>query len=175
MPLFLSVASCKAKSENPKLKFSGGPRIQESLPLRIKTAVNYNQTLRCRADTEEMLDVAYIWKHNGRRIRDKDLETNPHFAIEGGILDIINATFAEAGDYECVVKSAVSQISTKTEVMVEGPPGPPGGVQVASIVKTSVTLRWTDGAYNGKQIMGYIVSARTNWNNTWFYISRGDC
>ena len=141
------------------------------LPPRIVTAVGWNQTLRCRADTDEMLDVAYIWMHNRMRIRDKDLISNRHIMVEGGILEIINATMAEAGEYECIVKSAVSRISSRTIVYIEGPPGPPGGVQVVTIAKSTVTLRWTDGAFNGKEILMYTVSARTNWNNTWFNIS----
>lgn len=36
-----------------------------------------NLGLRCQADTEEVLDVAYIWTHNGMRIRDYDIYNNP--------------------------------------------------------------------------------------------------
>ncbi|XP_012285560.1 contactin [Orussus abietinus] len=148
-----------------------GPRFTEFMNPRVVTAVNQNQTLRCYADTEEILDVAYIWTHNGMVIRDKDLTANPRLRIEEGVLDIINATFAEAGDYECIIKSAVGKISTKTTVIVEGPPGPPGGVQVVDVAKTSVTLRWTDGAFNGRPIIMYSVSAKTNWNQTWFNLT----
>lgn len=118
-----------------------------------------------------MLDIAYIWTHNGMRIRDKDLKNNPRIVIDGGILDIINATFAEAGDYECIIKSAVGRISSRTTITIEGPPGPPGGLQVVNVVKTSVTLRWTDGAFNGRLITMYMVSTRTNWNETWFNLT----
>jgi len=129
---------------------------------------NNNQTLRCLGNTDKMLDVAYIWRHNGMRIRDKDLENNPRWHIDGEYLDIINATFAESGEYECILKSAVGEISSKTDLIVDGPPGPPGGVQVVNIVKISAILRWTDGALNGKIITMYTISARTNWNRTWF-------
>lgn len=129
---------------------------------------NQNQTLRCLGHTDEMLDVAYIWKHNDMRIRDKDLRNNPRWHIDGEYLDIINATFAEAGEYECILKSAVGEISSKTNLIVEGPPGPPGGVQVVFIFKTSATLQWTDGALNGRPITMYTISAQTNWNHTWF-------
>jgi hypothetical protein len=37
-------------------------------------------------------------------------------------------TFADAGDYECIIKSAVGRIASKTSVFVYGPPGPPGKV-----------------------------------------------
>jgi hypothetical protein len=36
------------------------------------TTVEDNIRLRCQAQTEEILDVAYIWTHNGLRIRDTD-------------------------------------------------------------------------------------------------------
>lgn len=49
--------------------------------------------------------------------------------VDGGILDIRNLTFADAGDYECIIKSAVGRISSKTSVSVVGPPGPPGKLQ----------------------------------------------
>ncbi|XP_031782439.1 contactin [Nasonia vitripennis] len=148
-----------------------GPVLIESLPPTIRTAVNLNQTLRCMAYTDEMLDVAYIWMHNDMRIRDKDLKANPHIVINGGQLDIINATFAEAGDYECIVKSTVGRISSRTTITIEGPPGPPGGIQVLNVVKTSVDLSWTDGAYNGRPIDRYTISAKTNWNQTWFNLT----
>lgn len=120
-----------------------------------------------------MLDVAYIWMHNEMRIRDKDLKANPHITIDGGYLYIINATFAEAGDYECIVKSAVGRISSKTTVVIEGPPGPPGGIKVIKGSRNSVTLSWTDGAFNGKPIIKYAVSARNNWNTTWVNLTTG--
>ncbi|XP_066587501.1 contactin [Prorops nasuta] len=148
-----------------------GPRFLETLPTRIITAVMQNQTLRCMAEADEILDIAYIWAHNGLRIRDVDLENNPRIFIDRGVLDLINITFADAGDYECIIKSAVGEISTRASLIVEGPPGPPGGVQVMNIIKTSATLRWTDGALNGKPIVMYTVSARTNWNQTWTNIS----
>lgn len=151
--------------------FTGEPRFLERLPERIITSVDYNQTLRCHAETEEMLDVAYIWTHNGMVIRDKDMLANPRIKIDGGILDLINITFAEAGEYECIVKSAVGSIKTKTMLYVEGPPGPPGGVQVVNVAKTSVTLQWMDGAYNGRMITVYRIYARTNWNQTLFIVS----
>lgn len=88
-------------------------------------------------------------------------------------MDIQNATFAEAGDYECIVKSAVGRISSKTSVTIHGPPGPPGGVQVINIQKTSAILQWTDGTTHGRDILHYIISARTNWNHTWTNISYG--
>lgn len=41
------------------------------------------------------------------------------------------------------------------------------------VVKTSAKLQWTDGATNGRQIIRYIVYARTHWNSTWYTIASG--
>lgn len=150
------------------------PRLVESLRPRIITSVYKDIYLQCHAETEEMLDVAYIWNHNGMRIKDNDIkhiETRVH--LSGGSLYISNSTFSDAGDYECVVKSAVGEISSKSTIIVEGPPGPPGGLQVISIRRTSVTLQWIDGDSHGRPIFAYTISGRTNWNNTWINITHG--
>lgn len=91
--------------------------------------------------------------------------------MDGGVLTIKNATFSDAGDYECIVKSAVGRISSKKMVVVEGPPGPPGGVQVVGIVRTSATIQWTDGASNDRPITGYTISGCTNWNSTYINLA----
>ena len=147
---------------------AGGPQFVQRLPSQIILYYNNNLTLHCLGHIDEMLDIAYIWTHNGMRIRDKDLQNNPRLNIDGEYLNIINATFTEAGEYECILKSAVGAISSKLNLIIQGPPGPPGGVQVMNIFKTSATLRWSDGAMNGKPITMYTISARTDWNQTWF-------
>uniref|UniRef100_A0A1B6CPI8 Contactin n=1 Tax=Clastoptera arizonana TaxID=38151 RepID=A0A1B6CPI8_9HEMI len=148
-----------------------GPSLVTSLNPRMTTSVRSNLWLQCQAMSEDILDLAYIWNHNNLRINSHNLENNPHLQIDGGILTIHNATFAEAGDYECIVKSAVGRVSTKTSVVIEGPPGPPGGVQVFEVKKNSAIVQWTDGASNGRPILHYTVMGRTNWNSTWFNIS----
>lgn len=147
-----------------------GPRFVQQMRPNTVTAVEDNIRLRCHAETEEILDVAYIWTHNGLRIRDTDL-IHTRVSVDGGILDIRNLTFEDAGDYECTVKSAVGRISTKTSVSVIGPPGPPGGVQILEVKRTSAIIRWTDGASNGRLINRYMISGRRNWNNTWINIT----
>ncbi|XP_063219696.1 contactin isoform X2 [Bacillus rossius redtenbacheri] len=146
-----------------------GPRFLQEMVPQLVTSVQRNVELQCHAVSEEILDVAYIWTHNGLRIKDTD-SMRTRVNIDGGVLDIYNTTLAEAGDYECIVKSAVGRISSKTSLIVEGPPGPPGGVQVISVVKTSATIQWTDGASNGRPITKYLVHGRTNWNNTWIVL-----
>lgn len=93
--------------------------------------------------------------------------------VDGGYLRINNSTFSDSGDYDCIVQSPVGVISYRTAVVVQGPPGPPGGVQVITIQKNSFTLQWTDGATNGKLIYTYSISGRTSWNSTWVVLAIG--
>lgn len=148
------------------------PRLVEGLQPRIQMSVRSNLALRCQADSEDLLDVAYIWKHNGIRIRDVDvMSSNNRLFMDRGFLNIENASFAEGGDYECIVKSAVGQITSRSHVIVEGPPGPPGGVQVITVQQNSATIQWTDGSANGRPVIYYKITGRTNWNSTWHVIA----
>lgn len=53
-----------------------GPRLIEVLQPQIVMPVEHNLNLRCQADTEDFLDIAYLWMHNGMRIRDDDILIN---------------------------------------------------------------------------------------------------
>ncbi|KAL1110582.1 hypothetical protein AAG570_008110 [Ranatra chinensis] len=148
------------------------PSLVENLPARIVTSVGKNVFLQCKANSEELLDTAYIWTHNGLRLKSGD-HHDTKIKVDGGNLAIYNISFFEAGDYECTVQSAVGKGSTMSHVVVDGPPGPPGGVQVVEITTRSAVLRWTDGASNGKTITHYSISGRTQWNKKWFKIADG--
>lgn len=87
------------------------------------------------------------------------------------MLEVKNVSLQDSGEYECIAKSAVNQISSKALVTVAGPPGMPGGVKVLDIAKTTVHLEWTDGASNGRPILYYNILGRTNWNKTWQVVS----
>lgn len=116
-----------------------GPVFREEPPNRILTTVGQTEKLRCSASAEGILDLAYIWKHNGITLR---FDTSPiHFhdnleaahyirSRDGGDLEIHNITLSQAGEYECVAKTSVGRISTKSQLFVYGPPGAVGGVQV---------------------------------------------
>lgn len=56
------------------LSYLDGPKLIQSLSPRITTIAGRYFELRCSAETEEMLDIAYVWKHNGIKIRNIDLK-----------------------------------------------------------------------------------------------------
>lgn len=48
------------------------PRLTRMLPPLLYRSVLDNFTLVCQAYTDELLDTAYIWTHNGIRVKDRD-------------------------------------------------------------------------------------------------------
>lgn len=148
------------------------PRFIERLPPHIVTQVQETVLLHCYAEVDPMLDTAYIWHHNGIRIKEpSDQYANKRIAVDGGDLTIFNISLADVGDYECIVKSAIGRISSHTQLRVEGPPGPPGGLQILNIQRSSVTLEWTDSNSNGRPIFTYVITGRTQRNLTWKIIN----
>lgn len=88
-----------------------------------------------------------------------------------GYMRIYNITDAEAGTYECVVDTAVGTIYASSDVIVHGPPGPPGGVSALALTSISGTIVWTDGAIYGRQIMTYRIEGKTDHNSTWVILA----
>ncbi|CAH0729236.1 unnamed protein product, partial [Brenthis ino] len=172
------VYTCVAKNQYGSDESRGrlivlrAPRFLERMPPRITTQVGNVIFLHCNAEIDSLLDTAYLWNHNGIRMKDAtDLYADKRIKIDGGELTIFDVSLSDVGEYECIVKSAIGKISSRTQLRIEGPPGPPGGLQVINIQRSSVTLEWTDSNPNGRPITNYVISGRTQWNSTWYVIS----
>jgi len=107
-----------------KLTVVRGPVLVETLPDRVEYIEGTHMFLRCLADTDDSIDVSYIWKHNGLRIMEDDYRIRVE--KRSGYLEIFNLTMADRGDYECVVQTWVGQLLSRVRVDIKGPPGPPG-------------------------------------------------
>lgn len=147
--------------------------IRFSQPLQPQVVIEIGRFLymRCEIYSDLILDVAFVWTFNGEVINRYEEELrNERVQINYNELIIYNASLLDSGFYECIAKSAVNQISSRSHVIVLGPPGMPGGVKVIDIKKNEATLEWIDGAENGARIYSYDIFARTNWNKTWHLV-----
>ncbi|XP_065349505.1 contactin [Cloeon dipterum] len=150
-----------------------GPSFVREPKKRIVASYGSNIYLECSAYSEEILDLAFTWNMNGLSLKDKYRE-NSTVTLDGGRLKIENSTFADAGTYECIVESTVGFISAKTEVIIDGPPGPPGAVDAKPVARSSprsVVISWADGAKHGRDITYFQITGRTKWNSTWLILA----
>lgn len=148
-------------------------RFIEQLPPKSIKQIDDLLYLRCDVSYDEVLDVAFLWAHNGRIINSFDdvQAPNPRYVVNYNSLEVHNLTQLDAGEYECIAKSAVNRIVSKTNVFVQSPPGAPGAIKVIDVKKTDAVLEWIDGSDNGRRILYYNILGRTNWNKTWVNIS----
>ena len=83
--------------------------------------------------------------------------------LNKGDLKIMDAGFAQAGRYTCLAKTTVDEATLNVTVRVIGPPGSPGGVKASDATHDSVTIRWSKGENHGRDIIYYIVEAKSQW------------
>ncbi|CRK87512.1 CLUMA_CG001313, isoform A [Clunio marinus] len=147
-------------------------RFSQALQPQVITETGRFLFMRCEIWSDLILDVAFVWTFNGEVINPHDEEfNNRRIEINYNELVITNTSLLDSGFYECIAKSAVNEIVSRSQVIVLGAPGMPGGVKVIDIKKNEATLEWIDGAINGGTILFYNILARTNWNKTWHVVA----
>jgi hypothetical protein len=164
--------TCIARNEHGADETSGfltvfaRPRVVEAPRPRVVAVINDTIQLECLAYADASLDVAYTWLHNGLKV---NFSRMPQFSqgFELGYLKISNVTFAEGGEYQCLVKTSIGSASAKTELIIHGPPAAPGAVLAEELGATSAKILWSDGSDNGRRILAYSIEGRTNHNHTW--------
>lgn len=171
--------TCIAKNQYGQDQSSGKlvvlplPIAYQSPPPRLSAIVDDTVTLVCEAMVSPLLDLSYIWLHNGLKIDRTKLPyyDNKYSMGEAGNLVIRNVTFSEAGFYTCICKTSIGRVEMKTELIVIGPPGPVGAIWTENANASSAKLIWTDSATNGRPFLGYVIEGKTNHNQTWRLIA----
>ncbi|KAG9491327.1 hypothetical protein GDO78_000040 [Eleutherodactylus coqui] len=104
------------------------------------------------------------WMKGDRAVRqNKRLETQTSSAD----LMIRNILLVHAGRYGCRVQTTADSVSDEAELLVRGPPGPPGVVIVEEITESTATLSWSPGADNHSPILYYNLQARSPFSLGW--------
>uniref|UniRef100_A0A8C6S4A8 Contactin-5 n=1 Tax=Neogobius melanostomus TaxID=47308 RepID=A0A8C6S4A8_9GOBI len=125
--------------------------------------------LSCKATHDTSLDVAFQWLFNQRPI---------NFHQDGGHFEYIQTTstvdlmirsilLKHAGKYGCRAQTSADSVFAEAELLVRGPPGPPGVVIVEEITDTTATLSWTRGLDNHSPINTYNIQARSPFSLGW--------
>nr|XP_045002227.1 contactin-5 isoform X2 [Jaculus jaculus] len=142
----------------------------ELTPKRTELTVGESIVLNCKAIHDPTLDVTFYWTLKGQPI---DFEKEGgHFEsiraqASSADLMIRNILLMHAGRYGCRVQTTADSVSDEAELLVRGPPGPPGIVIVEEITENTATLSWSPATDNHSPISTYNLQARSPFSLGW--------
>ncbi|XP_008846890.1 contactin-5 [Nannospalax galili] len=142
----------------------------ELTPKRTELTVGESIVLNCKAIHDSSLDVTFYWTLKGQPI---DFEKEGgHFEsiraqASSADLMIRNILLMHAGRYGCRVQTTADSVSDEAELLVRGPPGPPGVVIVEEITESTATLSWSPATDNHSPISSYNLQARSPFSLGW--------
>ncbi|XP_006907562.1 contactin-5 [Pteropus alecto] len=142
----------------------------ELTPKRTELTVGESIVLNCKAIHDSSLDVTFYWTLKGQPI---DFEKEGgHFEsiraqASSADLMIRNILLVHAGRYGCRVQTTADSVSDEAELLVRGPPGPPGIVIVEEITESTATLSWSPAADNHSPVSSYNLQARSPFSLGW--------
>ncbi|KAI4877290.1 hypothetical protein NFI96_011836, partial [Prochilodus magdalenae] len=163
--------TCFAENDRGKANSTGSLSVMDATkitlaPSNADVSSGENAKMQCAASHDSSLDLTFIWSLNGHVIDfDKERESY-QYVMDGqaGIssceLLIKNTQMKHAGRYTCTAQTPVDNVTASADLVVRGPPGPPGGVRVEEIGPKSVRLLWSQGADNLSPISKYTIQYR---------------
>nr|XP_015197270.1 PREDICTED: contactin-5 isoform X3 [Lepisosteus oculatus] len=141
----------------------------ELSPVRVEVTVGESVVLSCRAFHDPTLEVSFLWLLNRQLINFK--QEGGHFeyirTTSTADLMIRNILLKHAGKYGCRAQTSADTLYTEAELLVRGPPGPPGIVIVEEITDVTATLSWSRGVDNHSPITTYNLQARSPFSLGW--------
>uniref|UniRef100_A0A8C9SVP0 Contactin-5 n=1 Tax=Scleropages formosus TaxID=113540 RepID=A0A8C9SVP0_SCLFO len=142
----------------------------ELSPARVEVTVGESVVLSCKAIHDPSLDVVFLWMHNRQPLSFH--QGGGHFEYiqtqsSNADLMIRNILLKHAGRYGCRAQTSGDTVFAEAELLVRGPPGPPGIVIVEEITDTTATLSWSRGMDNHSPISSYNLQARSPFSLGW--------
>uniref|UniRef100_A0A671Y138 Contactin-5 n=1 Tax=Sparus aurata TaxID=8175 RepID=A0A671Y138_SPAAU len=134
----------------------------ELSPSRVEVTVGESVVLSCKATHDTSLDVAFQWFFNQRPINFQ--QDGQSSTVDLMIRSIL---LKHAGKYGCRAQTSADTVLAEAELLVRGPPGPPGVVIVEEISDTTATLSWSRGLDNHSPISTYNLQARSPFSLGW--------
>lgn len=161
--------TCFAENDRGKANSTGTLSITEAskitlAPSNADVTVGEKATMQCHATRDPSLDLTYIWSVNSHVLdfdKEKEHYSRNLMNEDRGDLFIANVQLRHAGRYTCTAQTIVDNSSASADLVVRGPPGPPGGVRVEEIRDSSVKLTWSRGTDNHSPISSYTIQARS--------------
>ncbi|XP_016117546.1 contactin-1a-like, partial [Sinocyclocheilus grahami] len=132
-------------------------------PSNADISVGESTRMECAASHDPSLDLTFIWSLDARAIdfdQDREHYERKTAGTSSSELLISNTQLRHAGRYSCTAQTPVDNVTVSAELVVRGPPGPPGGVRVDGVMTSSVRVTWSHGTDNLSPISKYSVQYR---------------
>uniref|UniRef100_A0A674NRD4 Contactin-5 n=1 Tax=Takifugu rubripes TaxID=31033 RepID=A0A674NRD4_TAKRU len=141
----------------------------ELSPHRVEVTVGESVVLSCKATHDTSLDVTFQWFFNQRPITFQQDGGHFEYIQTSSTVDLMirNILLRHAGRYGCRAQTSADTVTAEAELLVRGPPGPPGVVIVEEITDATATLSWTRGLDNHSPISTYNLQARSPFSLGW--------
>ncbi|KAL7858029.1 hypothetical protein AOLI_G00181310 [Acnodon oligacanthus] len=163
--------TCFAENDRGKANSTGSLLVTDATkitlaPSNADVSVGENTKMQCAASHDSSLDLTFIWTLNDHALDFDKEEEYYQYVMDGqaGIssceLLIKNTQMKHAGRYTCMAQTPVDNVTSSADLVVRGPPGPPGGVRVEEIGPKSVRLLWSQGSDNLSPISKYTIQYR---------------
>uniref|UniRef100_A0A8C1TKS6 Contactin-5 n=1 Tax=Cyprinus carpio TaxID=7962 RepID=A0A8C1TKS6_CYPCA len=152
------------------------PMRVELNPVRVEVTVGESVVLSCKVTHDPSLDVSFLWLLNNQPLNTQQegghfeyIQTVSGFTTDSSTADLMirSILLKHAGKYGCHAQTSADSVLAEAELLVRGPPGPPGVVIVEEITDTTATLSWSHGVDNHSPITTYNVQARSPVSLGW--------
>uniref|UniRef100_A0AAR2KI38 Contactin-5 n=1 Tax=Pygocentrus nattereri TaxID=42514 RepID=A0AAR2KI38_PYGNA len=138
-------------------------------PKRVEVTVGESVVLSCKATHDPSLDVNFLWLLNNQPLNAQQDGGHFEYIRTSSTADLMirSILLKHAGKYGCRVQTSADTVLAEAELLVRGPPGPPGVVIVEEITDTTATLSWSHGVDNHSPITTYNLQARSPFSLGW--------
>uniref|UniRef100_A0A667ZUQ3 Contactin-5 n=1 Tax=Myripristis murdjan TaxID=586833 RepID=A0A667ZUQ3_9TELE len=166
---------CRAENQFGSAEMTAMLWVKEAMrvelsPSRVEVTVGESVVLSCKATHDTSLDVAFQWLFNQKPINfQQDGGHFEYIQTQSSTVDLMirSILLKHAGKYGCRAQTSADTVFAEAELLVRGPPGPPGVVIVEEITDTTATLSWTRGLDNHSPISTYNLQARSPFSLGW--------
>ncbi|XP_059401688.1 contactin-1a-like [Carassius carassius] len=167
--------TCFAENNRGRANSSGSLSVTDATkitlaPSNTDVSVGKSAKMECATSHDPTLDLTFIWSLNTHVIdferdrehyeRKMDVNQDGQTGTSSSELLISNTQLKHAGHYSCTAQTPVDNVTASAELVVRGPPGPPGGVRVDEVMTSSVRVTWSHGTDNLSPISKYNVQYR---------------
>ncbi|XP_052324691.1 contactin-5 isoform X1 [Oncorhynchus keta] len=166
---------CRAENQFGSAEMTAMLWVKEAMrvdlsPSRVEVTVGESVVLSCRVSHDPSLEVGFQWLLNQQPLNFQ--QEGGHFEYtqtQSSTVDLMirSILLKHAGKYGCRAQTSADTVFAEAEVLVRGPPGPPGVVIVEEIKDTTATLSWSGGVDNHSPISSYNLQARSPFSLGW--------